>query len=58
MKLTRKLGLAMIGIMASASAYSQQSVEWNVNGSVLAGSGCQKDIDYCLYSTWIGSTRK
>jgi hypothetical protein len=40
-----KLGLALVGSLASAGAFSQQTVQWDADSAVLAGNGCQKDVD-------------
>lgn len=46
MKKSWKMKLAVFGgLLAPATVFAQQSVQWDANRAILAGSGCQKDID-------------
>lgn len=45
MKSFLKMGFAVGTMLASASAFAQQSVQWDAEHAVMAGQGCQKDID-------------
>jgi len=45
MKTSWKMSLAVLGLVAPLAAQAQQSVEWDVSRAVLAGTGCQKDMD-------------
>jgi hypothetical protein len=45
MKMSRKIGLAVLASSLSAAAYGQQSVKWDASRAVLAGVGCVKDVD-------------
>lgn len=45
MKLTTKLGLAVWASVLPLAAFAQQSVQWDAGRTILAGSGCVKDVD-------------
>lgn len=45
MKLSRKLSLVAVASLVSSASFAQQTVQWDSQRAILAGSGCAKDID-------------
>jgi hypothetical protein len=47
MKRFLKVSCLSLGMLSGVQAYAQQSVQWDVNSpsTIIAGTGCQKDVD-------------